>query len=388
MRSIIVGDNKHICELITNVVRRHGYQCTAEDVWTPALTAQRARQAKFNLAIVHVSPNSAQHAMVMKQIRAREGNAKLLAIGPADDSKFILNVLREGADEYLVEDDLEKELEVTLVRIQVKDSAQSLGQIVGILGASGGCGASSIAANLAVALGSEAHPPALVDLRLAAGDLRLLLDLQPRYTLADLCQEHERMDGSMLQRALLQHAAGLRFLPAPKTLKQARSVTPEGTLQTLNHLQTMFTRTLVELDRSFGEEQLPAMSYANTILLVTRLDMTSLHHCQRILDQLDELGIRQQCVRLVVNRAGQPKELPARQAENVLGTSIFHRVPDDPARMNLAVNKGVPVVVDKPTSRVARSLKELAEKVASLKTEASPATEEVPPSWTRGVAAL
>ena len=64
--------------------------------------------------------------------------------------------------------------------------------------------------------------------------------------------------------------------------------------------------------------------------------------------------------RLVVNRYGQPKEVPAAKAEEALGVKIFHFVPDDPRSVNRANNNGTPFVLETPSAKVSRSVTRLA----------------------------
>jgi Flp pilus assembly CpaE family ATPase len=71
------------------------------------------------------------------------------------------------------------------------------------------------------------------------------------------------------------------------------------------------------------------------------------------------MGIGQDRVRVVVNRYGQPKEVPAAKAEEALGCKIHHFVPDEPKTINRANNNGVPAVLDSPSARVSRSVTEL-----------------------------
>jgi pilus assembly protein CpaE len=78
------------------------------------------------------------------------------------------------------------------------------------------------------------------------------------------------------------------------------------------------------------------------------------------MEYLDRLGISRERTRLVVNRYGQPKEVPAAKAEEALGMKVYHYVPDDPKSVNRANNNGVPVVVESPRASVSKSLAKLA----------------------------
>jgi pilus assembly protein CpaE len=78
------------------------------------------------------------------------------------------------------------------------------------------------------------------------------------------------------------------------------------------------------------------------------------------LEHLADIGIDRERVRLVVNRYGQPKELPASSAEQALGVKVLHYIPDDPKTINRANNKGIPVVLESPKARVSRSITQIA----------------------------
>src|SRR5438270_3272945 len=123
--------------------------------------------------------------------------------------------------------------------------------------------------------------------------------------------------------------------------------------------RSLFPYVVVDLDHSFREEQLQVLRQADVILLVIRLDFTSLCNGRRTLDYLEHLGVPRERVRLVVNRYGQPKEIPAAKAEEALGCKIFHYVPDDPKTINRANNNGVPAVLDSPSAKVSKSVTRL-----------------------------
>jgi pilus assembly protein CpaE len=121
-----------------------------------------------------------------------------------------------------------------------------------------------------------------------------------------------------------------------------------------------FPYVLVDLDHSFGLEQVEVLRQADMILVVFRLDFASLRNCRRALEHVERLGVSRERIRLVVNRYGQPKEIPFAKAEESLGMKIFHYVPDDPRAVNRANNNGVPVVLEAPRTGISRSLMKLA----------------------------
>jgi pilus assembly protein CpaE len=199
-----------------------------------------------------------------------------------------------------------------------------------------------------------------MDLKLEAGDLAALLDLKPTHSLADLCMNVARMDRVLFERSLTRHTSGVHLLAPPAQFQDIEQVTPEGIRKVLNLARTVFPYVLIDLDHNFRGEQVEALLQADIVLLVFRLDFASLRNARRTLQHLERLGIDRDRLRLVVNRYGQPKEVPYAKAEEALGLKIFHYVPDDPKAVNRANNNGVPVVLESPSAKVAKSLTKLA----------------------------
>ncbi len=272
--------------------------------------------------------------------------------------------LREGADEYVADEDVETDLESTLLQLKTKRSPKNEnGRVVAVLAPSGGSGASTLSANLAVALAKPHGSVALAEIPHGQGDQQLLLDLQPVHTLADLCRHLHRLDRSMFEQSLAVHSTGVRLLAATGGSSSAAAITPQGIRQALALSRSMFPFVVVDVDRVLARQQVAALVQADVILLVLRLDLMSLNSTRWMLNQLDQLGIADSAINVVVNRFRQPKELSYRKVEQALGLKLFHFVINDPAALNLGTSKGVPTVVDCPRSKYSKSVFALAQRV-------------------------
>jgi pilus assembly protein CpaE len=264
-------------------------------------------------------------------------------------------------DDYLDESDLDAELTAAIGRWRASKAHQEeAGRVIALLAPSGGCGSSTLAANIATVLAGQHRSAALIDLKLHTGDLAALLDLKPTYTLADLCMNVARMDRALFERSLVRHSSGVSLLAPPRHFDDIARITPNGVHQALVLAKALFPYVLVDLDNSFRPEQVETLRQADLILVVIRLDFVSLRNTRRALEHLERLGISRERVRVVVNRYGQPKEVPPAKAEEALGMKVFHYVPDDPKAVNRANNNGVPVVLEAPRAAVSRSVMKLA----------------------------
>ncbi len=164
----------------------------------------------------------------------------------------------------------------------------------------------------------------------------------------------------MLEHSLAKHESGVHLLAPPRLLADVAHVTVEGVRRSLELARGMFPYVVIDLDHTFHIEQIEALRTADIVLLVIRLDFASLRNAKRTLEHLEYMGVNPTQIRLVVNRYGQPKEVPAAKAEEALGVKIAHYIPDDPKSVNRANNNGVPVVLETPSAKVSRSVTKLA----------------------------
>jgi len=152
----------------------------------------------------------------------------------------------------------------------------------------------------------------------------------------------------------------VHLLAAPGALAAAKPVSSKGVRQALMMARVKFPYVVADVDRSLGAEQVETLWHSDVILLVLRLDYTSLRNVRRTMNKLVELGIGLERVQVVVNGYGQARQLALSEAEEALGVKIAHCVPHDPARVNWAVNKGIPVVLQRPFAKVSKRIRTLA----------------------------
>jgi pilus assembly protein CpaE len=364
MQVLVISDNEPTSHGVQQVLFREGHDCPATNLVTLGAAVDRVTHGTPpDLAIVVLTPNTDQALGTVSELRT-VSPVRLLVIGPASDPRLVLQSLRLGASDFLDEGQLETDLTAALARLQNELGPRAEpGQIIALLGPSGGSGSSTLAANVATVLAQKHAKALLVDMKLESGDLAALLDLHPTHSLADICQNMTRMDRAMFDRCLVPHSSGLKLLAPPANFRQVKDVTADGVRQSLTLARSLFPYVVLDLDHTFRDEQLQALKMADTILLVFRLDFASLRNANRTVEYLARLDIRPEKVRLVVNRYGQAQEVPVAKAEEALGMKVFHFVPEDAKSVNRANNNGVPVVLDYPSAKVAKSLSALAHSV-------------------------
>jgi pilus assembly protein CpaE len=90
------------------------------------------------------------------------------------------------------------------------------------------------------------------------------------------------------------------------------------------------------------------------------MDIPSIKNLKVGIQTLDLLALAGDKLKLVLNRANARVHLDVADVERALGVSAEFRVPSDIA-IPQAVNRGVPVVLDKPRAPAALALRSVAE---------------------------
>ena len=224
------------------------------------------------------------------------------------------------------------------------------------------------AVNLAAGLAATSpEQVALVDLKPAPSDLALMLDIEPKYTLDDVCRDWERVDRKVLAGVMTRHESGVHVLaqagyPAEGGMYQ-RAIAPEAVRQILTLLRRMYAATVVDLSPSLGAEEIEAMRHSNFVGLIVRADVPGLRRARWALDTAVSLGIGRDRFRLILNRFGQRGQVEPAKVEEILGIKVFQSIPEDSRAVNRAVNRGVPLAELSRISRITRSFSSFANSV-------------------------
>ncbi|MEX2280643.1 MAG: AAA family ATPase [Acidimicrobiia bacterium] len=246
--------------------------------------------------------------------------------------------------------------------------APQTGEIVTVMSAKGGSGKTVIATNLAVLLAqAEGKTVCLVDADLQFGDVCLVLQLEPKFTVLNASAELHRLDEQLINSILTPHHTGLRVLAAPLEPAFA-DITPADLLQIIDLLKTMFDYVVVDTASSLDELLLSLLEKSDQVLMVVDMDLPSVKNAKLALETLRLLKYPTNKVRLVLNRSNARARLDDREIEGALKARIQARIPSD-WDVQASVNEGRPVVESNPKSKVSKGFGEIFELVTGHKVD-------------------
>jgi pilus assembly protein CpaE len=284
-----------------------------------------------------------------------------VVLSPLDEPKI------EAAIEQFTHDVLKRKIGVR----QAEPEQGEKGQIITITSAKGGSGKTVMATNVAMLLSRIPDKKVvLVDADLQFGDVCLLLQIEPRFTMVNAAHELHHLDAEILDSLLTEHPTGLKVLAAPLEPAFADDITTAGLMQMLDILQDSYDYVVVDTASMLDELILSLIEKANHVLMVVDMDLPSLKNAKLALETLRLLKFSTSNVSLVMNRNNAKNKLNNKEIEGALKMAISAAVPSDASVPN-SVNEGRPVVETDPKGKVAKGFEDVAELIAGKIPEAA-----------------
>ena len=201
MEIMFVSDNATLSPEIEEQLQRCGIAEDQVVVCSLNEATDRAVQGCPDVILLHIPPETNRALKLLEEMAPVVPASRILCLGPANDPRLILRVLKEGAVQYIDESEIASELYDALRRLRRNPRVSAdAGKIITVVGVSGGSGASTVAVNCATSLAHEHGMCALIDLDLETGDLAPLMNVQPHYSVADFARNVDRMDSLMFEQ--------------------------------------------------------------------------------------------------------------------------------------------------------------------------------------------
>jgi Flp pilus assembly CpaE family ATPase len=255
--------------------------------------------------------------------------------------------------------------------------------IIAVAGGAGSPGRTTVAINLATALGAAA-PTVLVEADLCAPAVAAYLDRDPSLnlcTLAHAVRDEPRAWGPALSdelQPLTRQSPRSMVLCGPPKREMRTSIAPAFVERLLVELAHCYRYVVVDVGPdllgmdSAAANHRAVLASARQLLVVSASDLVGLWHARTALDQLErQLGIHRGSVSLILNRHDPRYHHAQSEVAWHLGAPVVAVIPFDHQACQRAMVEQRPVVVD-PTSRASRALISLAERVHADKLRLAP----------------
>ena len=343
-------------------------------------------QTQPDIALVSLDTDPQLGLALVSNLSKNLPSCSALVISSSQEGSLILQAMRNGAKEFLSYPLQLDEFLAALDRIrQAATGADGEGhvgssQVITIAGVNGGVGCTSLAINLACSLAqNERNSVTVIDLDLALGDADVWLDIIPDYTIQDVAENITRLDYSLLKRSLTKHDCGSYLLPRPIQLDETTSINPEQFRRVIALLKATFSHLVIDASKGFGPLDMAALEVADTILLITQLDLPCLRNVVRLLQSFEQYEGLLDKIKVIVNRFGlDANEISSVKALETIGREIYWQLPNEYAAIVESRNNGVPLMMQSPKAKLTKAIEQLARSIDHSDSDATDTEESKP----------
>jgi pilus assembly protein CpaE len=228
-------------------------------------------------------------------------------------------------------------------------------RMITVFAPKGGVGRTTLAFNLAVAIGQLGQRTVLIDGSLQFGDLRALLKVPAEApSLLDL--PTDRIQESDLQDVLWRDPSGIDILLAPPRIEMAEMVTVRDLDKVLSLMRRVYEVIVVDTASVINDINLAFLDGADTILEIVTYDSTTIHNTLVMADAFRMIGYPASKVRYLVNRADSMGGMDPELVSRALGRNPEHHVGSGGALVVNSNNEGIPFVLADPSAQISQDV--------------------------------
>lgn len=232
-------------------------------------------------------------------------------------------------------------------------------RVVAIFSPKGGVGKTTIAFNLAVALGQLGLATALIDGSLQYGDLRSLLKV-PSDVPSILDLPTDRVQESDLRDVMWRDPSGVDILLAPPRVEMAEMISARDVEKTMSLLRRLYQAIVIDTPSSLTEVTLAFLDSSDVVLSIVTYDSTTIHNTIAVAEVFASIGYGPEKIHYLVNRADSSGGLDRDEMARALGRRPDFEVVSDGRLVVQANNEGMPFVVSSPDAAVSLDVRRVA----------------------------
>jgi pilus assembly protein CpaE len=318
-------------------------------------------KSEFDVIIVELDTNP-EHALDLVEHICGQVSATIMVYSAHTDSELLVRCMRAGAREFLTQPIAPSTIAEAMVRASVRRPAhrpakQAEAKLLMFIGAKGGAGVSTLAANFAVALSQGSRQrTALLDLNLPLGNTAIDLGLTASLSALDALRNLERLDSHFLSTVMVKHSSGLSVLAAPDHYSPL-DIREDSIEKLVNVVRQDFDYVVVDAGAGIGLVGRALLSAATTVYLVLQVSLPELRNANRIVSEYFQSGTPQ--LEIVLNRFNpRSVEIDEEAITKALTMPAKWRVPSDYVAVRKAQNLASPIVLE--SSPISQAIRQMA----------------------------
>lgn len=372
---VLVSDDESTTAEISRIAEQRRdaglFQC--KDLAQLADRLERER-GETVVVLVDVDPAPRQRFGELEPMISRYPDARFVIVSDSVENERIIEAMQIGARHYLAKSNIAQELLLVINRLGSLVSNAGRGEkgsVVSVLSAGGGCGATTVAINLAHELRESAGSPTLVaDLDNAYGGVGAFYGVQEEYGVADVLDYGGPIDGQLIRSTMIEsnHYPHALISPVSTNYSHPPGLRLDRMGEFITAAKATFPWTVLDLPRLSPDRLAQIVDLSRATLIVTQLSVKDLRTARAIWSALNERGVAVDTIRVVINRyRKRGNAIDLSEARRVLNDVPSTVIANDFRAASSSSNLGRPLADCAPRSVLRKDLQKLAESIIEAK---------------------
>lgn len=330
---------------------------------------------KVRTVIVDIDPDPSQILYDLGTILITYPETYVVVICSSFTKELVLQAMQAGARHFLEKKDIALKLSEELQQL-IQDGAKKeagLGSVISILSAGGGCGATTVAINLANELQLMSSKSVLtIDLDSCYGTVSTYLGIKSQYGIADVLAHKGIIDRHLIQSSAYRYKEDFHVLVSPAGIEtpETRQLQYENLPGALEACRQVYTYTVIDASRIPESIVTNLAKISDVILIVLQLTIKDVNFARSIVKFLTKSEIAGDKIIPLANRFKKRGPLVRLEdSKKAVGLNFCQAIRNDWRKAMKSVNHGQPLSEVARRSALRSDFKKLAAKVMTFRTK-------------------
>ncbi len=236
---------------------------------------------------------------------------------------------------------------------------------IGVLGAKGGSGVSTLALNLALSISGDGFDSTLVDANFQQPDIAVLLGKQAEHSLLDFVSRST--DETVFEACALslnefiqKDAGTCYFMSGPQNGEAVLAANLSQLVTALESLKKNNDYIVFDLPNNLDRHLITLLDRLDLILLVFEPRLAALAACRRWINNFSDLGYSKEKYQLVLNRSGSKSNELEQELPHLLPGHEVFKIANSFKVLEQCNNEAQVAVSRHPRDKYCQNIKELA----------------------------
>jgi pilus assembly protein CpaE len=325
-----------------------------------AIDGTRLSQSEERLCVVHVaSPDQVKELKWLSE--SFVGRPLLALVDGTSPASLVLAANRAGASQVVAMPLEPADLKAALRALRLRHaSPQSVSarRVIAVSGVTGGCGATTIAINLAYEIAHQFELSVILTEFSSLGMIATCLDVGPHRTTHDLLAEIDTTDTATVEKSLSKVTDRLRLLPGPFHRSDPVAPAAGDFVRLIEFLKQLADVVVIDMPMTHPDP-FPVLASTDQAVLVAEQAVPALRALGFARERVAEIEMLRQT--LLINRYDPNKQaFGVTHLQRLLQTPQLVTIANDYPNVSASLNEGRPLRKQAPGSRTLADINRLA----------------------------